>query len=64
MPTLSDSTYTLKARVPLPNTTLTVNIHTVLTREFRIRLWLGKKLILLAALVLGCNVVFDSGQDG
>jgi hypothetical protein len=43
---------------------LTVNIHTVLTREFRIRLWLGKKLIRLAALVLGCNVVFDSGQDG
>lgn len=64
MPTSSKTDYTLYARVPLPNTTLTVNIKTVLTRELRVRLWIGKHLIRLAALLLGCNVEFEGMDHG
>lgn len=62
MPT-SSSGYTYYAKVPLPSTTMTVNIKTVLTHQYRIRLWCGINLLRLAAWVLGCNIVIESASN-
>ncbi len=58
-----NSNYTHYARVPLPNTTLTVNIRTVYTHQFRLRVWCGVTLIRLAAWCLGCNIAFEGTDE-
>ena len=41
---------------PLENAKLTVTVN--MTRQFRVRLWLGTTLLVLAARVLGCAIEF------
>lgn len=41
-------------RKPLENATLTVEVKC--TRELKVRLWLGTRLLFLAALLLGCRL--------
>lgn len=50
-------------KVPLDGTTFTVNIRPVYTREFHLRMWLGLRLLYMAAWVLGCNFQFDGLSD-
>lgn len=54
---------TVAAKVPLPSTTLYVDVCVKITRQYRIRLWLGMTLIRLAAWVLGCNVEFEGDEE-
>ena len=49
-------------RKPLMNTTMTVEITPVLTREFRVRLWCGLVMLKLALWVLGGNFEFVTGD--
>lgn len=50
-------------RVPLDGTTMTIDVRPVYTREFFARMWLGMLLLRMAAWVLGCNFVFDHGDE-
>jgi hypothetical protein len=52
-------------RVPLDGTTMTaeMNIEIVYTREWHLRMWLGKRLLHMAAWVLGCNFQFPSADE-
>lgn len=51
----------MKANVHVPSLMNAVTMNVTLTgvREWRIRLWLGVKLITLAARVIGCGIVVD-----
>lgn len=42
----------------LPNLTRRITLHMVITgqRQFAIRMWIGRKLLILAAAVIGCGV--------
>lgn len=53
----------LKVRVPLDNTTMTVEIEPILTREWHIRMWLGMFFLRMAARALGCNFQIDRGES-
>lgn len=44
-----------------PNATLHVTI--VSTQEFRLRIWIAKRLICLAAWVLGCGIEVKNEQN-
>lgn len=53
-----------KPDVPLKNTTLTVNVVVTPTRQYRMRLWVGTRLLYLAALVLGCAAEINAEFGG
>lgn len=51
----------MKAEISLPQTMRGVTIEAVVTgvRRTKLRVWLGCKLMMLAAAVMGCNVEVD-----
>lgn len=48
----------MKAEISVPKLTRQITIEAVVTgvRRTRLRVWLGCKLLMLAAAVMGCNV--------
>lgn len=52
-------------RVPLKGATMTaeMDIHLIYTREWHLRMWLGKRLLHMAAWVLGCNFEFPDAKE-
>lgn len=53
----------IRVNVPLDGTTLTAHVDVILTRQFHVRMWLGMQLLKMAAWVLGCNFIFDRGDE-
>lgn len=53
------------ARVPLKGATMTVDmeIKIIYTPEWHVRMWVGKRLLHMAAWVLGCNIQFPSANE-
>lgn len=49
--------------VPLNGTTMTVDIRPIYTREFHLRMWLGLRLLRMAAWALGCNFQLERGDE-
>lgn len=43
--------------------TLTVDVKVQLTKEFYLRLWVGKFLLQLASIVLGCQIAIDESEQ-
>jgi hypothetical protein len=41
-----------------------VEIELHITREFKARLWIGKRLIVLACRIMGCGVKFEGDDYG
>jgi len=50
----------LNVRKLSKDTTLTVMVK--VTKEFRLRMWIGLKLMALASWVIGCNFKVDKGK--
>lgn len=51
----------MKAEISMPRMTRQITIEAVVTgvRRTKLRVWLGCKLMMLAAAVMGCNVEVD-----
>jgi len=51
-----------KIEVNKPPEGMTLFVTISLSRRYLVRLWLGRRLIRLAAFVLGCNIVIEETQ--
>jgi hypothetical protein len=51
----------MKAEISMPKMMRSITIQAVVTgeRRTRLRIWLGSKIMMIAAAVMGCNVEVD-----
>ncbi|CDO35000.1 hypothetical protein [Novosphingobium sp. KN65.2] len=56
----------MKAEISMPKLMKQISIKAVVTgaRQVRFRIWLGTKVMLLAAWIIGCSIEIDTTQEG